>query len=212
MTRVTLAALVALSAFLATTEARPSDVQARLTIFARPAVVAWAQPATVFGAARGAGSQDVVTVQVRECGSSAFTTYAEAHVNAGGGWELPVGTAVTSTFRARWRSSTSAPVTIRQAASVLLARERAGRGFVVTAISKRSLWRKTVEIQRRTGGAWRTVRKMRLTDSVKSTGLVSASEARFRLAVPKGAVLRAVLPFAEARPCYVRSFSKVVRA
>lgn len=212
MTRVTLAALVALSAFLATTEARPSDVQARLTIFARPAVVAWAQSATVFGAARGAGSQDVVTVQVRECGSSAFTTYAEAHVNAGGGWELPVGTAVTSTFRARWRSSTSAPVTIRQAASVLLARERAGRGFVVTAISKRSLWRKTVEIQRRTGGAWRTVRKMRLTDSVKSTGLVSASEARFRLAVPKGAVLRAVLPFAEARPCYVRSFSKVVRA
>jgi len=212
MTRVTLAALVALSAFLATTEARPSDFQARLTIFARPAVVAWAQPATVFGAARGAGPQDVVTVQVRECGSSAFSTYAEAHVNAGGGWELPVGTAVTSTFRARWRSSTSAPVTIRQAASVLLARERAGRGFVVTAISKRSLWRKTVEIQRRTGGAWRTVRKMRLTDSVKSTGLVSASEARFRLAVPKGAVLRAVLPFAEARPCYVRSFSKVVRA
>ena len=212
MTRVTLAALVALSAFLATTEARPSDVQARLTIFARPAVVAWAQSATVFGAARGAGSQDVVTVQVRECGSSAFSTYAEAHLNAGGGWELPVGTAVTSTFRARWRSSTSAPVTIRQAASVLLARERAGRGFVVTAISKRSLWRKTVEIQRRTGGAWRTVRKMRLTDSVKSTGLVSASEARFRLAVPKGAVLRAVLPFAEARPCYVRSFSKVVRA
>ena len=70
----------------------------------------------------------------------------------------------------------------------------------------------TVEIQRRTGGAWRTVRKMRLTDSVKSTGLVSASEARFRLAVPKRAVLRAVLPFAEARPCYVRSFSKVVRA
>jgi len=212
MTRVTLAALVALSAFLATTEARPSDVQARLTIFARPAVVAWAQPATVFGAARGAGPQDVVTVQVRECGSSAFSTYAEAHVNAGGGWELPVGTAVTSTFRARWRSSTSAPVTIRQAASVLLARERAGRGFVVTAITKRTLWRKTVEIQRRTGGAWRTVRKMRLTDSVKSTGFVSASEARFRLAVPKGAVLRAVLPFAEARPCYVRSFSKVVRA
>jgi hypothetical protein len=212
MTRVMLAALVALSAFLATTEARPSDVQARLTIFARPAVVAWAQPATVFGAARGAGPQDVVTVQVRECGSSAFSTYAEAHVNAGGGWELPVGTAVTSTFRARWRSSTSAPVTIRQAASVLLARKRAGRGFVVTAISKRSLWRKTVEIQRRTGGAWRTVRKMRLTDSVKSTGLVSASEARFRLAAPKGAVLRAVLPLAEARPCYVRSFSKVVRA
>jgi|RhiMetdeSRZDD1v2_1073273.scaffolds.fasta_scaffold243860_4 hypothetical protein len=211
MRRVTLAALVALSAFLATTDARPSDVQAQLTIFARPAVVGWAQPAIVFGAARGAGPQDVVTVQVRECGSSAFSTYAEAHVNAGGGWELPVGTAVTSTFRARWRSSTSAPVTIRQAASVLLARERAGRGLVVTAISKRSLWRRTVEIQRRQAGSWRTVREVRLTDSVKSTGLVSASEARFALAVPRGTPLRAVLAAAQAAPCYVRSVSRVVR-
>jgi len=192
--------------------AAASDAQdGRLTIFARPNAVAWAQPATVFGTASRAAPQDVVRVEVRECGSSAFRAYAEAHVNAGGGWSMPVGTAVTSTFRARWRSATSAPVTIRQAASVQLARERAGRGFLVTAVSKRSLWRRTVEIPRRSGGDWRTVRKVRLTDSVKSTGLVSASEARFRLSVPRGTQLRAVLAAAQAAPCYVRSVSRVIR-
>ena len=125
---------------------------------------------------------------------------------------MPVGTSVTSTFRAVWRRNQSPPVTIRQGASISLARSRSGGPFVVSAIAKRSLWRRQVEIQRRSGSTWRTVRKVRLTDSVKSTGLVSASEARFRLAVPRGTVLRAVLPLAEASPCYVRSVSKVVRA
>lgn len=212
MRRLGVSALLVLAAVAATSDAASTVLQARVTIFARPVVVAWAQPATVFGAAAGAGPQDVVLVQVRECGSSAFRTYAEAHVNAGGGWSMPVGTSVTSTFRAVWRRNQSPPVTIRQGASISLARSRSGGPFVVSAISKRSLWRRQVEIQRRSGSAWRTMRKVRLTDSVKSTGLVSASEARFRLAVPTGTVLRAVLPLAEANPCYVRSVSKVVRA
>jgi hypothetical protein len=125
---------------------------------------------------------------------------------------MEVATAVTSMYRAAWRDARSAPVTIRQRASVLLARERAGSGFVVSVISKRSLWRKRVEVQRRVGSAWRLVRTVRLTDSVHSTGQVSASEARFRLPVPKGTLLRARLPLAEARPCYVESLSRVVRA
>ena len=212
MRRLVVQALLVLAAVAATSDAASTVLQARVTIFARPAVVAWAQPATVFGAATGAGPQDVVLVQVRECGSSAFRIYAEAHVNAGGGWSMPVGTSVTSTFRAVWRGNQSPPVTIRQGARVSLARSRSGGPFVVSAISKRSLWRRQVEIQRRSGTTWRRVRTVRLTDSVKSTGLVSASEARFRLAVPSGAVLRAVLPRTEARPCYVRSVSKVVRA
>jgi hypothetical protein len=192
--------------------ARSAGAAQRVTIFARPAVVAWAQPATVFGAASGAGPEDVVEVQVRECGSPSFRAYAEAHVNAGGGWSMPVGTSVTSAFRAVWKRLQSPPTTIRQGANVGLARSRSGDRFVVGVTAKRSFWRRQVEIQRRSGGAWRTVRKVRLTDSVNSTGIVSSSEARFRLAVPKGTQLRAVLPLAEARPCYVRSVSKVVRA
>jgi hypothetical protein len=206
---VTLSALVVLvSAHAGST----ATSQARVTIFARPTVLGWAESAQLFGVARGAGPESVVTVEVKECGSSTFREYAEAHVNAGGGWSADVATAVTSTFRASWRGTRSAHVTIRQAASVSLARSRSGAGFVVGVIAKRSLWRKRVEIQRPQGGAWRTMRTVRLTDSVRSTGRVSAAEARFQLAVPKGTLLRARLPLSEAKPCYVESVSRTVRA
>lgn len=213
MRRLTLTLLLALSALAAVTDALPSSSQARVTIFARPTVVAWAQSATVFGAVTGMGGpRDVVKIQVRECGGSGFRTYAEAHLNAGGGWSMPVGTSVTSTFRAVWGSTTSLPVTIRQGANVGLERRRSGGGFVVGVTAKRSFWRKQVEIQRRASDSWRTVRKVILTDSVSSTGVVSASEATFRLPAPRGTQLRALLPLAQAKPCYVQSVSKVVRA
>jgi hypothetical protein len=212
MGRRALATLVLLAALAGVSNASTAPTQTRMTISARPTVLAWAESAQLFGVARGAGPESVVTVEVKECGSSTFREYAEAHVNAGGGWSMDVATAVTSTYRASWRDARSAPVTIRQRASVTLARSRAGSGFVVSVISKRSLWRKKVEVQRRSGGAWRPVRTVRLTDSVRSTGQVSASEARLRLPVPKGALLRARLSLAEARPCYLESVSRVVRA
>ena len=191
--------------------AAPAAVSQSVTIFARPTVVGWAQGAQLFGTARGAGPDDTVTIQAKECGSPSFGTYAEAHVGAGGGWSMDAGTGVTTTFRAVWRGFTSTQVTVRQAANVSLEQRRTGRGLVVGVVAKRSFWRKTVQIQRRQSGRWRTVRTVRLTDSVRSTGSVSASEARFRLSVPAGTSLRAVLPAAQARPCYVQSVSRTVR-
>lgn len=201
----------AIASVLASEQARTATSRARVTVFARPTLVGWAEPAVLYGAATGARPEDTVTIQVRECGSGSFRTYAEAHVNAGGGWTMDVGTAVTSTFRAAWRGATSRQVTIRQRANVSLQPRRTGYGFVVAVSAKRSFWRKNVQIQRRRGRAWQTVRTIRLTDSVRSTGAVSATEATFRLSVPKGVQLRALLPSAEARPCYVESVSRVVR-
>ena len=186
--------------------------QARITIFARPTVVDWAEPATLYGAAPGAGHDDVVTIEVRECGSNFFRTFAELHPSTGGGWTTPAGSAITSTYRATWRNETSATVTIRQGANVVLERRRSGGGFNVAVSGKRSFWRRTVEVQRRQRGAWRTVKSVRLTSSASSTGVVSVSTATFRLAVPRGTSLRAFLPAAHAAPCYVASTSRPIRA
>lgn len=95
---------------------------------------------------------------------------------------------------------------------MVLERRRSGVGFLVAVTSKRSLWRRGVEIQRRSEGAWKTVKRVRLTDSVTSTGSVSVSEAAIGLHVPTGTRLRAVLPSEQARPCYTKSVSWVVRA
>lgn len=192
--------------------AEHATAQARVTIFARPTVVGWAQTATLYGAAQGAQHDDLVVIEAKDCGSGFFRTFVELHPAPGGGWTTPVGTGITSTFRAVWKRTTSAHVTIRQGANVALERQRSGGGFVVSVSAKRSFWRKRVQIQRRVGGKWRTVRDVVLADSVSSTGVVSVSEMRFRLAVPKGSLLRAVLPTAQAQPCYVASTSRVLRA
>ena len=183
----------------------------RVTIFVRPTTVAWTDAALLYGTAVGAGPQDVVEVEVKECGSATYRTVMEAHVLPGGGWSAPVAPGVTSSVRAVWKRSASPAVTVRQQAWLTLERRRSGSGFLVSATSKRSLWRRFVEIQRRSGGAWTTIKRVRLTESVTSTGTVSASRTAFGLRAPSGARLRAVLSQAEAKPCYVRSVSRVVR-
>lgn len=212
---VAVAAVVLVAAGLlvqASTGADGAATQARVTIFARPTVVGWAQPATLYGSAAGASHDDVVVVESKDCGSSFFRTFVELHPNPGGGWTTPAGTGITSTFRAAWRGARSAEVTIRQRANVSLERRRSGSGYLVAVSARRSFWRKRVEIQRREAGGWRTVRTVVLADSVRSTGRVSSSQATFRLPVPKGTQLRARVPLAQARPCYAESFSRPVRA
>jgi hypothetical protein len=199
---------------LATRPAASADLASTdgVTIFARPTVIGWNQLATLSGAAQGAGVEDVVAIEAKECGGAFYRTLVEVHVNAGGGWTQAMGAWATTSFRARWKARTSSAVTIRKQAGVSLVRSRSGPSFVVAVTAKRSFWRKRVEIQRRQAGGWRTVKTLVLTDSVRSTGVVSASEATFRLAVPKGTQLRAMLPLREARPCYVQSVSRTLRA
>ena len=66
-------------------------------------------------------------------------------------------------------------------------------------------WRKRVLFQRldRRLGTWATVKKVVLT---RSTGGVT-----FRAPVPKGSLVRAVLPLSEARPCYLAGYSPLLR-
>jgi hypothetical protein len=200
------------SAFGVPGSVEASAQQARITIFARPTVVRWAESATLYGAAPGASHDDLVTIEVRDCGSNFFRTFVELHPSPGGGWTTPAGNAITSTYRATWRNATSALVTIRQGANVGLERKRSGPGFTVSVAAKRSFWRKPVQIQRRQGGSWRTIRTVRLTESASSTGVVSVSTADVRLAVARGTMLRAFLPAAQAKPCYVASTSRPIRA
>jgi hypothetical protein len=192
--------------------AETTRAQSPPTIFARPLVLDWAQPAQLYGSAPGASRDDVVTIEVRECGSSFFRTFVEVHASAGGGWFAEVGSLVTATYRAVFGGRASRSLTIRQRARIVLERRRSGRGFLVAVVGKRSFWRRPVVIQRRRVGGWETLRRVGLVDSPASPGTVSASQATFRLSVPRGTVVRAVLPAVQAGPCYVESFSRAIRA
>jgi hypothetical protein len=202
-----IAALVA-----ATSHAASRDDAQQPTIFARPLVLDWAQAGQLYGTAPGAGHDDVVTIEARECGSTFFRTFVEVHPSAGGGWFTEVGSLVTATYRAVFRGRSSRSLTIRQRARIVLERRRSRQGFLVAVVGKRSFWRRPVLIQRRRIGRWETLRHVRLVDSADNPGTVSASQATFRLSVPRGTVLRAVLPAEQAGPCYVESFSGSIQA
>lgn len=211
-TAAAISVIVASACFALFASSATGEPGARVTMFARPVVVDWAQSATLFGAAAGAGPADVVKVETKECGSDVFRPYVEAHVSVGGGWSAEAAPGVTSTFRVVWRGSASNQVTIRQRAKVVLTPRRAGPGYTAAVVGRRSAWRKRVVVERRVERTWRAVKSVVLADSVRSTGTVSVSQATFRLSVPKGTQLRAVLPLAQAKPCYVRSVSRTVRA
>jgi hypothetical protein len=183
----------------------------RVTIFARPTILD-SGPITVFGSVANGRAGEEVVIQARDCGSSFFRVFAGAETRDGGGYSTLMYPRVTTTMRAVWGDAASNQVTVQVRASVSLLRQRTGDGFRVAAGGIRSFWRKHVLVQERRGSAWRTVKKVVLTDSVGTiAGAGSWTEAKFRLPGRKGTLIRAVLPLSQAKPCYLAGVSRTLR-
>jgi hypothetical protein len=122
----------------------------------------------------------------------------------GGRWTVQWwGPHISTTLRAVWKDNASAPVTVWKRATVYLRKSSRGRFLTGAWGGGGVFWRKHVLVQRRAQGAWKTVKKVVLTDSGGRT--------YFRLSVPKGSLLRAVLPTAQAKPCFVQGVSPTLR-
>jgi hypothetical protein len=78
---------------------------------------------------------------------------------------------------------------------------------MVSVGGKVSFWRKFVLLQRfdRPRGVWITLRRVVITEDHGST-------LEFRPRVPRGTLIRAVLPLSQARPCYIAGVSPTLRA
>jgi hypothetical protein len=68
----------------------------------------------------------------------------------------------------------------------------------------------------RARGAWVTVKRVLITETEgddQGGGMsdIASTTGLFRINVPKGTNLRAVLPTEVGRPCYVAGFSAIVR-
>ena len=182
----------------------------RVSLTARPTTIAGTQPALLFGAVSSGRENEEVTIQARDCGQRSFLGVAAVQTHAGGTFNLDFSRGVSTTIRAVWRDAVSAPVTIRQQVRVDFSRLGSGK-FSVSAVGRASLWRKKMQIQRRQGGRWRTVRTVSLSDSGAAPGSPYVwSTATFVLKVPRGSVLRAMLPLAQAKPCFLAGTSRTL--
>jgi hypothetical protein len=184
----------------------------RVTMTARPTTLRPNQPSTLFGAVSSGRADEEVTIQARDCGQKTFTGVAAILTHDGGTWNTQFSRSINSTIRAVWNGEATPTIELRQQANVVLRRRSAGR-FAAAVASRWTFWRKKAQIQRRVGGRWRTVRTVTLTDTFAHSGTGSTwTEAEFRMRMPKGTSLRAMVTADQAKPCYLAAASDPIRA
>jgi hypothetical protein len=207
VSRAIAAGAVAVAVLSSTAAAVPEQV----TISARASIVRTNNPyASLFGSVGSGKADELVTIEAKECGphTNFFRAVASAQTGQGGGWSTQAFMRVTTVFRARSGDMTSPEVTVRARPAVSLIRP-SGRRFEAVAGGVGNFWRKRVLIQRYDGrlGRWLKMRSVVLTKS----GYGGSASATFQVAVPKGTLIQAVLPRAQARPCYLAGYSNLVR-
>ena len=188
----------------------------RVTILARPLVVGREQRLSLFGSVDTAKAEEIVTIEAKDCGQTAFRGIAAVRTREGGGWSTDfVNAGITATYRALWNDVRSSSVTVQARAGVQLRRrDGSSSTFTVFVSGRAQFWRRQVVIERfdRRIGSWKAVKKVVLTETASHPGIPTVSSyENFRLSVPKGTLIRAFFPLSQARPCYLAGYSQLVR-
>jgi hypothetical protein len=181
------------------------------TLEARPTNLGPIQNAFLRGAVSSGRDGEQLILQAKPCLTSSFRNLFAFRTGPGGRWTREYGPGVNTILRVRWGKTFSNQVMVRQAPNLQLDETSPGQ-FEVGAGSAGTMWRKRVEIQKREAGRWVRVRSVILTETYTSPGQSGVwTDADFKLSVPRGTVLRAVLTTPQARPCYLGTASNSVR-
>jgi hypothetical protein len=186
-----------------------------VSIAARPATAPSFGPITLFGQIASSAANEPVTVEVRECGlqSYGYRGVLSVDTEAGGRWTTPYYPGITASLRASWNNQTSPAITVKQSARLLIRKVPAKRNtFEISISGKLGFWHRRVLFQQRVGSRWKTLKNVLLTEQggVGSQGIIWTS-ARFKASVPRGKLVRAVLPASQAKPCYLAGTSQPMK-
>jgi hypothetical protein len=217
------ALLASLAAGAAIGSVATSASNPTVTIGVRPSIVRYVQKPEIFGAVTSGKANEEVTVQFKQCGlyPEQFRDFMTTRTIDGGAWSLVellgvrLNIPASGTFRALWNGETSREVALKVRAYVDLRRLPRGRGFFVRVAGTQSFWRKRVRVERfdTRSRRWMLVKSLLLTENEAGDfGAVITATHSFHPRVPKGTILRAVLPLAAAKPCYLGGYSLLQRA
>jgi hypothetical protein len=206
---VILAAVAAVTGLAAPAASAPATV----TIAAQPTDLLRDRRLTLYGAISAARPKQLVDLEARDCGASLWRLVARAETDVTGRWSWPYFyPGITASIRARWNGAVSQPVVVRDRVFVEL-RHRGGRAYTVSVRAKRSFEGRRVLFQRLDPArGWVTLKTVALTESGAPAGVSYVyTTARFTAAAPPGALVRAHVPFAQVRPCYLAGRSNMLR-
>ena len=181
----------------------------------RPLVVRWDELVNASGTIGSGQAGQLVTIQLRVCDQQTWRDVGEATTTNNGSWSVDFLTRISGLLRATSGGATTDSVQLQQRPYVFFSQRRPGR-FRAGVQAQRQYWHRRMRIDRfdRARGAWVTVKRVLITKTEGDGGGgmsdIASTTDLFRINVPKGTNLRAVLPTEVGRPCYIAGFSPIV--
>jgi hypothetical protein len=154
-------------------------------------------------------ANDEIMVEARECGSSAFNPYRRVHTDRSGSFHERITPLIRTTYRVRAGGAVSGTVTAQTRPAIRFTQLSANR-FNVWTIAMRFFRGAKGRMERfnRAAGRWVLVRRATLQRGSAPRGANWAySEVTFRARVPKGTLVRFVLPRNQVGSCYLAGYS-----
>jgi hypothetical protein len=187
--------------------------QSPITIALEPTVVTIAtgdnsSAVVLSGSVQGSANEEV-RLEARECGSSAFYPFRRVHTDRGGSFHERIAPLIRTTYRARAGGVVSGTVTAQTRPAIRFTQVSANR-FNVWTIAMRFFRGAKGRMERfnRSAGRWVLVRRATLQRGSAPQGANWAySEVTFRARVPKGTLVRFVLPRNQVGSCYLAGYS-----
>lgn len=199
--RLVAAGIAVFSVFSGAAVAAPSaDVTLKVERFYEQESGVWRLRFT--GVIPSGAANEYVAILHQKCGYRFSTAIGGATTREGGFYEAIPRYGVppqSGTFRARWNTHVSEPVTLRSPVRISLGKEP-GRRYRVRVLADSNLSGRFVALQRLAGGRWTHVRRARLV-AYGQGGYGSFYTAAFTVR-KRGLRLRILVPEKAAAPCH----------
>ena len=202
------AVFAALAAPMALLAAAPA-----VTLQVSPAIVTYGGAVTLSGVLSNQRSGQSITVEAQDCGQTAFKKLPSVNTAANGAFTTSAKPTMNTTYRARFKGSTSPLVLVKVRPQLVLTRVSAGK-FTAKVGSAQSLVGKYVAFQRYKSSIRKyvTVKRVTLTKVTPGVAPMQISSANFRSTIKRGTKVRLSVPQSQVGTCYVPANSRSVKA
>lgn len=156
---------------------------------------------TLTGVVSSHAANETVTIRGQSYGRNAFLKLADVKTAAGGGWTYTAHPTIRTVFDSMWGKNASPQITVGVRPLVSI-HALSGNRFSTKVLAAHSFAGKFIQLQRRSGGQWVTLKRVRLG---------STSAATLKASLPTGnSTLRFAFSVNQAGAGYLAGFSRTL--